>query len=62
VDSTGFSIWLLLILVALLFVVLWGALFFFLAFGTWFIARNKLPDERQEQRLAGRDFEDLGRP
>jgi hypothetical protein len=49
-DSTGFSIWLLLILVAALFVVLWGVLFAFLAFGTWFIARNRLPDERDQQR------------
>ena len=49
-DDSGFSIWLLLILVALLFVVLWGMLFVFLAFGAWFIARSKLPDEKQEQK------------
>ena len=39
------SIWIVAILVALLFVVLWGILFAFLAFGTWFIARTKIPDE-----------------
>lgn len=44
-DAPGFSIWILLILIALLFVVLWGALFVFLAFAAWIIARTRLPDE-----------------
>lgn len=44
-DAPGFSIWILLILVALVFVVLWGALVVLLAFGTWFISRSRLPDE-----------------
>ena len=38
--DTGVSIWIILGLVALLFVVLWGMLFFFIAFGTWFISRS----------------------
>jgi hypothetical protein len=49
-DGSGFSIWIILILIALLFVVLWGALFVFLAFGTWFISRSGLPDERRARR------------
>ena len=43
--DVGASIWIVVILVALLFVVLWGILFAFLAFGTWFIARTRIPDE-----------------
>ena len=46
----GASIWLVVILVALLFVVLWAILFAFLAFGTWFIARSKIPDETERRR------------
>ena len=46
----GASIWLVVFLVALLFVVLWGILFAFLAFGTWFIARSKIPDESERPR------------
>ena len=49
-DGTGASIWIILILIALLFVVLWGALFLFLAFGAWFIARSRLPDENRAPR------------
>ena len=49
----GFSIWLLLILIALLFVVLWGSLFFVIAFGTWFIARNKLPGDEEPRPRSG---------
>ena len=44
-DGGGPSLWVLLILVALLFVVLWGFLVVLIAFGTWFVARNKLPDD-----------------
>ena len=43
----GVSIWIVAILIALLIVVLWGILFAFLAFGTWFIARSKIPDETE---------------
>ena len=46
----GASIWLVVILVALLFVVLWGVLFAFLAFGTWFIAKTRIPDEPPRPR------------
>jgi len=49
VDS-GFSIWIILILIALIFVVLWGMLFFFLAFGAWFISRAGLPDDKRRRR------------
>jgi hypothetical protein len=49
-EGTGFSIWIIVMLIALLFVVLWGALFVFLAFGTWFISRAGLPDERRARR------------
>jgi hypothetical protein len=46
----GPSIWVLLILVALLFVVLWGFLVVFLAFATWFIARSKVMDDNDRPR------------
>jgi len=42
----------LLVLIALLFVVLWGFLVVVLAFGTWFIARNKLMDDDRPRRPA----------
>lgn len=48
-ETAGFSIWVLLILIALMFVVLWGALFVFLALATWFIARTRLPDDRPKR-------------
>ena len=51
--DSGFSIWVLLILIALLFVVLWGSLVFLIAFATWFIARNKLPDEERPHGTSG---------
>ena len=40
----GPTIWIILILIVLLFVVLWGLIAFFLTFGTWFILRARLPD------------------
>jgi hypothetical protein len=54
-EIPGFSIWIILILVALLFVVLWGSIAFFLAFASWFIARNGFPDEDPRPR-APRDW------
>jgi hypothetical protein len=33
-----------------MFVFFWGALYFVLAFGTWFIARSRLPDEEPRRR------------
>jgi hypothetical protein len=48
--DVGASIWVVVFLVALLFVVLWAILFGFLALGTWFIARNKIPDETERRR------------
>lgn len=49
-ETPGFSIWILLILIALLFLILWGALFLFMAFGAWIIARTRLPDDRPRSR------------
>jgi hypothetical protein len=46
----GGSIWLVVILVSLLFVVLWAILFAFLAFGTWFIAKTRISDESDRPR------------
>lgn len=56
-DGAGYSIWIIILLVALMFVFLWGALFFFIAFGTWFIARNRLPDE--EPRRPDSDWDGM---
>jgi hypothetical protein len=42
--APGYSIWIVIFLSALLFVVLWGILAAFLSLGTWFIVRN-LPEE-----------------
>jgi len=53
VDSGGPSLWLILILIALLFVVLWGSLFVLIAFATWFIARNRLPDDDRPRGSGG---------
>ena len=44
-DDLGPTIWIVLFLVALLFVVLWGAMAFFFSFGSWFILRARLPDK-----------------
>ncbi|MEA2641154.1 MAG: hypothetical protein QOF51_2548 [Chloroflexota bacterium] len=49
-ETPGFSIWILLVLIALLFVVLWGMLFAFLAFATWIIARTRVPEEEPRRR------------
>jgi hypothetical protein len=49
-DTPGYSIWIIVLLVALMFVFFWGALYFVLAFGTWFIARSRLPDEEPRRR------------
>jgi len=49
-DTPGFSIWFLLILIALVFVVLWGAIAFFLAFGAWLITKVGLPDDDPRPR------------
>jgi hypothetical protein len=49
----GPSLWVLLILIALLFVVLWGFLVLVLAFGTWFIARSKIMDDDRPRQSGG---------
>ena len=49
-EGPGYSIWVILMLVMLLFVVLWGILVFFLGFGTWLIARLGLPDDDPHPR------------
>ncbi len=46
-GDSGYSIWIIIILVALLFVILWGALVAFLAFGTWMIVRLTGGDDRK---------------
>lgn len=55
-EEPGFSIWILLILMAFLFVVLWGALFVFLGLATWFISRSRLPGEEAPPSM-GADWE-----
>ncbi len=47
-SDPGYSIWIILILIALIFVVLWGALVAFLAFGTWMIVRLMPSDDRKD--------------
>jgi hypothetical protein len=49
----GVSLWVLLVLIALLFVVLWGFLVVLIAFGTWFIARNGLPEDERRRSTGG---------
>ena len=49
-GNDGPSLWVLLILIALLFVVLWGFLVLVLAFGTWFIARTKILEDNDRPR------------
>ncbi|MPZ13655.1 MAG: hypothetical protein GEU73_04405 [Chloroflexi bacterium] len=49
-EGVGGSIWVVLILIALLFVVFWGAIFFFFAFATWFIARSRVPGDNKQPR------------
>jgi len=44
-------------LIALLFVVMWGFLVVVIAFGTWFIARSKLPDNDDRPRGPATDWD-----
>lgn len=53
-ETPGFSIWIILILIAFLFLFMWGALFMFLALGTWIIARTRLRED-QPRRPDGWD-------
>ncbi len=53
-EGPGYSIWLIIVLVALIFVVLWGILVGFLAFGTWMIVRLSPKDDRRDNP---RDFD-----
>jgi type IV secretory pathway VirB3-like protein len=53
-EGPGYSLWLIIILVALLFVVLWGILVAFLAFGTWMVVRLMPKDDRHDR---GRDLD-----
>ncbi len=48
-SDPGYSIWIIIVLVALIFVVLWGTLVAFLAFGTWMIVRLMPKDDRNNQ-------------
>ena len=45
-ETPGFSIWILLILIAVLMIMMFGALFLFLSVGTMFVARFGVRDER----------------
>jgi hypothetical protein len=56
VNDPGYSIWIILVLVALLFVVLWGILVAFLAFGTWMIVRI-MPSEDDEIKKRERELD-----
>ena len=49
-ETPGFSIWIILILVAFMFIFMWGALFLVLSVGTWFIAKARLRDDRRPPR------------
>jgi hypothetical protein len=53
----GPSLWVLLILIALLFVVLWGFLVGVIAVGTWFIARSKVFNDDERPRSTGGDWD-----
>jgi hypothetical protein len=48
-ETPGFSIWIILILVVLLLLIMWGSLFLLLALSTWIIARTRLRDERPKR-------------
>ena len=49
-ETPGFSVWILLMLFALLMVLLWGTLFLFLGIGTWIIAKTRLRDTDKPER------------
>lgn len=49
-ETPGFSIWIILILIAFLFLFMWGALFLLLALGTWIIARTRLREDQGPRR------------
>ena len=49
-ETPGFSVWILLILFALLLCMLWGTLFLFLALSTWIIAKTRLRDTEKPKR------------
>ena len=49
-------LWVLLIGVAFIMVIMWGALFFVLSVGTWVIARTRLRDEDPRRSRDDRDY------
>ena len=55
-EDPGFSIWIIVILVAFMFVAMWGALFFALSFGTWVIAKTRLREEDPRRSRDDRDY------
>lgn len=59
-DGQGYSIWIILMLIMLLFVIFWGALVFFLGFGAWLIGRLGPPDD--DLRPRRRDDEYYAEP
>ena len=54
-ETPGFSIWIIMILVAMLILFMWGALIFVLSIGTWIIARTRLRDDAPRRPLDDRD-------
>ena len=48
-ETPGFSIWILLILVAVLMIFMFGALFLFLSVGTLMVAKFGLRGDRPER-------------
>ena len=49
-ETPGFSVWILLILIAILMIMMFGALFLFLSVGTMFVARFGVRDDRPRPR------------
>ena len=49
-EAPDFSIWVLLIFVAFLFIIMFSAIFFVMAFSTWVISRSRILEERPPGR------------
>ncbi len=54
-ETPDFSLWIVVILFALILILLWGSLFLFLALATWIIARTRMKDVDKPAR---RDWDD----
>ncbi len=49
-ETPGFSVWIVLLLIAVLLVILWAGIFFFFAIAAWFIARSRPTSEYRPPR------------